>query len=344
MSQPPEPADGVRPVWQPDFAPASDPVVPTSAPQGTPGYGAPDAAYPGPVLQPCYRHAARPTGIGCQRCGRPICPECMVEAPVGYQCPECVAQGRRATRQDRVLRAARGGGRITTGLVAVNVVLWLATLATGGNGSPLLTSLALNPTGSCERDGDLFVGGTAAACAAFGGTWAPGVAEGAVWQVVTSAFMHASPLHIAFNMFALWVLGPQLERLLGAARYLALYGVSALAGSTMVMWFSDPTTTTLGASGALFGLMGALLVIAIRFGGDVRNILFWLGANLLFTVSLAGQISWQGHVGGLLGGLAASALLVDARRGPTPRIRWVALGGVVVALCVAIAVRIVQLA
>ena len=297
MSQPPEPADGVRPVWQPDFAPASDPVVPTSAPQGTPGYGAPDAAYPGPVLQPCYRHAARPTGIGCQRCGRPICPECMVEAPVGYQCPECVAQGRRATRQDRVLRAARGGGRITTGLVAVNVVLWLATLATGGNGSPLLTSLALNPTGSCERDGDLFVGGTAAACAAFGGTWAPGVAEGAVWQVVTSAFMHASPLHIAFNMYALYLLGPALERALGHWRFLTLYLVSGLGGSVASYLFSPIQTSSVGASGAIFGLMAAWVVVHTRLKADVTPVLILLGINVMIGFLMPG-IDWRAHLGG----------------------------------------------
>lgn len=246
----------------------------------------------------------------------------MIAAPVGFQCPECVHAGMRETRQYEVVR--RRPSQVTTlSLIAVNVVLFAATYVTGRLGSPLFSLLALSPVGTCQRGGSIYTGGNPSSCAAFGGEWAPGMADGALWQVISSAFMHLDPLHIGFNMFALWVLGPQLESFLGRARYLGLYLVSALAGSAAVLWFADPTTTTVGASGALFGLMGALVVFARRAGHDVRNILFWVGANLLLTFTVPG-ISWQGHLGGLVGGLlAAMALSRLGKRGPRA---WVALG------------------
>lgn len=246
-------------------------------------------------------------------------------APVGFQCPDCVRTGMRETRQYEVAR--RRPSQVTTvSLLAVNVVLFATTWVTGRVASPLFSLLALTPTGLCERGGGLYTGGTPQTCASFGGNWIPGVADGAWWQLVTSAFMHLDVMHIAFNMFALWVLGPQLEAFLGRGRYLALYFVAAFAGSAAVMWLGSPATTTVGASGALFGLMGALLVVAWRNGGDVRNILFWVGANLLFTFLVAG-ISWQGHLGGLFGGLlAAAAIVVPGRRSQASWIGLAVLG------------------
>lgn len=326
MTQPHDPnPDAPRPGWQPDFqAPNQYPAAPFPTSSG------------GPAYVSCYRHPGRPTAIGCQRCGRPICGECMIEAPVGFQCPECVRSGMRETRQHEVAR--RRPTQVTTvSLIAVNVALFALTFVTGRTDSPLFTALALSPTGTCERGGNLFTGGDAAACAAFGGQWLPGVADGAVWQLLTSAFMHLDVLHIGFNMFALWVLGPQLESFMGRARYLALYLVSAFAGAAAVMWFADPASSTVGASGALFGLMGALLVFAYRGGHDVKNVLFWVGLNLAITFMVPG-ISWQGHLGGLVGGLlSAAAIAALGRRGPRA---WIALGALAVVFVAASLARI----
>ena len=141
----------------------------------------------------------------------------------------------------------------------------------------------------------------------------PGVADGAYWQLLTSAFTHVEVWHIGFNMLALWVLGPQLELAIGRSRFLALYLLSALAGSALVYWLADPAGSTLGASGAVFGLMGALLVLAVKVRGDVRGILTWVGINAVITF-LFPNISWQGHLGGFLGGVLIAALLVYAPR------------------------------
>ena len=135
----------------------------------------------------------------------------------------------------------------------------------------------------------------------------PGVSDGAYWQVVTSMFTHVAVWHIAFNMMALWVLGPQLELAIGRARFLALYFISGLAGSALVLVAGPEYGGTHGASGAVFGLMGALLVVAHKVGGDYRGVLTWIGINFLITFVFVNNISWQGHVGGFLGGLACAA-------------------------------------
>ena len=165
-----------------------------------------------------------------------------------------------------------------------------------------------------------------------------GVADGAWWQLVTSMFAHERIWHIAFNMFALWVLGPQLETAIGRARFLALYLLSGLAGSAVVLWAAPEYSFggTLGASGAIFGLMGALGVLALKVGGDVRGVATWVGINFAFTFLFVRLISWQGHVGGFVGGLLLGAAIVYAPRGPS-RTRW-QLGGILaVAVLVAVA-------
>lgn len=194
----------------------------------------------------CYRHPDRAATISCQRCGKPICTECMVPAPVGFQCPSCVAVGHRQTRQ---LEGRYGGLRTTNPtlssrvLIGTNVALWVAVILTGWGSSFLVRLLALTPVGMCfVNDGsDRYYPdiGSAQLCQALGNTtWADGVASGAYWQLITNAFMHIDIWHIGFNMVALWILGPQLDAVLGRARFLALYFLSALAASTMVLWFS----------------------------------------------------------------------------------------------------------
>ena len=266
----------------------------------------------------CYRHPDRETYIRCQRCDRPICPDCMRDAAVGFQCVECVKQGAKQTRSGRT---AYGGLRPTDasatsiGLIGINVVVWVALVASGGYGSRLFELLALMPGSRCDVQGG-YVVVPESACTVGGGTYVSGVADGAYWQVVTSMFTHVSPLHIAFNMFALWVLGPQLELVVGRVRFLALYFLSGLAGSALVMWAGPQYGGTHGASGAIFGLMAALLVVAYKVGGDVRGILTWIGINFFITFAFVGRISWQGHLGGFLGGLAVAAVLIYAPRPP----------------------------
>jgi membrane associated rhomboid family serine protease len=270
----------------------------------------------------CYRHPQKETWIRCQRCERPICPDCMRDASVGFQCPECVKEGARATRQGK---AVYGGKRLTgnpmattLALIAVNVVVFLAISA---GGAQVLDTLALLPQSS-NRGAQLVTG----------------VSDGAVWQVLTSAFSHEALLHLAFNMLALYFLGPMLEQVLGRVRFLAVYFVSAFTASAAVMLLSNPNGQTLGASGAIFGLMGALVVVAFKVGADLRQILFWLGLNLVFTFYNTGSISWQGHLGGLLGGALTAAIIVYAPRKNREAIQWTGIGLVlVVALGVIVA-------
>jgi len=303
-----------------------------------------------PVAYPCYRHPATATYIRCQRCGRPICGECMISAAVGFQCPECVSEGARQTRQNE---GPYGGARsanpslTTIVLIALNALVWGAITLTGGGLSRLVIRLALSPLGTClsAREATRYYPQTSeAACRLMAdGSWQPGVAEGAYWQLLTSAFTHVEILHIGMNMLALWFLGPSLERALGRARFLAVYLVSALAGSVVVLWLADASTMTLGASGAVFGLIGALLVLAYKVHGDVRSVLIWLGINVVYTFIGPGSISWQGHLGGLLGGVAAAVVVVYAPRQGRARLQWLGLAGLTVLLLVLAVVRVTQL-
>ncbi|HXH80960.1 rhomboid family intramembrane serine protease [Nocardioides sp.] len=296
----------------------------------------------------CYRHAGRETRIRCQRCERPICPECMRDASVGFQCPSCIKEGSKQTRSGRT---AYGGRRsdnpmqTSIVLIGMNLAVWLAILATGWRSSDLINRLALAPRGTCESVSDpssYYPGAPEDVCAAVGGgdgEWVPGVADGAYWQLITSAFTHVDVWHIGLNMLLLWILGPQLESSLGRARFLALYLLSALAGSAVVYWFAAETSATLGASGAGFGLMGALLVVAIKVRGDVRQILIWIGINVVITVVGSQFISWQGHLGGFLGGLAVAAILVYSPRTRRTQVQVLGLVGITFLLVALIVLR-----
>jgi len=274
----------------------------------------------------------------------------MISASVGFQCPQCVSDGARQTRQND---APYGGRRsanpsmTTIVLIAINALVWVAINATGGALSRLVDALALLPVGRCFSVGDpnrwYPEAGQQVCQAMTDGSWQPGVAEGAYWQVLTSAFTHVEVLHLGMNMLALWFLGPSLERALGRVRFLAIYLISALAGSVVVLWLSEASTSTLGASGGVFGLIGALLVLAYKVRGDVRTVLLWLGINVVYTFIGPGSISWQGHLGGLLGGLAAALVVVYAPRAQRSRWQVPGLIGITAVLLVLAAVRILQL-
>ena len=286
----------------------------------------------------CYRHPDRESHIRCQRCERPICPDCMRDAAVGFQCPSCVAEGRKATRSGRT---AFGGLRPTNAsttsgvLIAINAAVWIAILVTGGSGSRLVDLLGLRPNGLCVSGGDGF-DVTQALCNAQSGQWLPGFVDGAYWQVVTAGFTHVTIFHIGFNMFALWVIGPQLELALGRIRFLALYFLSLLTGSAVVLWAAPEFQLTLGASGAIYGLFAALLVVARRVGGDIRQLWVLIGINVFITFAIP-NISWQGHLGGFAGGAAVAAVLVYAPKGPR-RTLFQASGLVVIAALTALAI------
>lgn len=244
------------------------------------------------VLWDCYRHPGRESGVRCRRCERPICPDCMISAPVGFQCPSCVKQAP-AVRSVRTLLARPV---LTLALIAVSVAVFIPTLTGGGAlgpGSQSLTDLlALN-----GRD----------------------VAAGEWWRLVTSGFLHYGLIHVGFNMVILYQLGLMLEPALGRARFAALYTVALLGGAFGALLLT-PEANTAGASGAVYGLMGAALIGMRRRGADLMQsgIGGLLLINLLLTFVIPG-ISIGGHLGGLAGGAAAGGVLFategsDARR------------------------------
>jgi membrane associated rhomboid family serine protease len=270
----------------------------------------------------------------------------MRDAAVGFQCPDCVAEGHKQTRQARTpyggLRASRQGV-VSLTLVAINVAVWLLILATGWQNSPWVFRLSLIPKGLCvatDHPGNYYprVSSEQLCSTTPDGSWV-GLAAGDWWQPLTSMFTHVEVWHIGFNMVALWILGPQLELVLGRLRYTGLYLLSGLVGSAAVYWFSAENVPTLGASGAIFGLMGALLVLALKVGSDVNQLLVWIGINFAITFFAGASISWQGHLGGFLGGIVLAAILAYAPR--ERRTAWQAAGfaGVAILVALAFAVR-----
>jgi len=301
----------------------------------------------------CYRHPERETYIRCQRCDRPICPDCMRDAAVGFQCPSCVVEGAKSTR---TAKTPYGGKRTTNpgvlsiGLIATNVAVWLAIVVSGWQNSSLPYRLALLPTGRCEsldEPGSFYLGATSERLCSVAtnsdGRWVDGVSEGAYWQLLTNGFAHIELWHIGFNMLALWFLGPQLEMVFGRVRFLALYLVSLLSGSALVYWLADEQSATLGASGAVFGLIGALLVVAQKVGGDVRSLLIWLGLNVFITFAVP-NVSWQGHLGGFIGGFLAGLVLVYAPKARRTTLQVAGLSVIAVVVLGAMVARTAVLA
>lgn len=244
----------------------------------------PAQSSPGPLS--CYRHPDRPTALSCTRCGRPACPDCLRSAAVGQQCVDCVQAAAGSVPPARTAAGGllRDGAPVVTyALMAVNIAVYILQMAI----PRLVNRFALIP--------------------------GPVAAWGQYDRLLTSAFMHYGIVHILFNMYALYVLGPQLERHLGRMRFTALYLLSALGGSVVVYLFSPLNAATAGASGAIFGLFGATLVAARRLRLDVRSLIVLIVINLVITFTVPG-ISWQGHIGGLVtGALVAAAYLYAPR-------------------------------
>ena len=223
----------------------------------------------------------------------------MRAASVGFQCPECVAQGAKTVRQPRTTFGGRVTGdtsRVSLALVALNVLVFLLGLLTVENE---LSVRFGNLPGPVTVDGGDSIG----------------VAAGEYYRLLTAAFLHAGVFHIFMNMFALAQLGPVLEQALGRVRFLALYLLSALGGSVLSYLLSSPLQLGVGASGAIFGLFGAYYVVVRRVGGETRSIVTLLVINLVITFAVP-IIDWRAHLGGLLTGAAVAAALAYAPRGP----------------------------
>jgi len=239
----------------------------------------------------CYQHPDRWTGVSCQRCDRPICPTCMRQASVGFQCPECVSQ---AAVSSPVIsgRAALAGSKpvIASVLVALSVVAFLW----GAVSDRAVSAVGLGSFSFFER-------------------WAlypPLVGVGEWWRTITGGFLHAGALHLGMNMLALWIVGRAMEPHIGPARFGAIYATSLIGGSLGVcLMFNSSQGATVGASGAVFGLFGALMVWQWSRGiGPMEGIGPIVLLNLVFTFAIPG-ISVGGHVGGLLTGLVCGAIL-----------------------------------
>ncbi|HYI61299.1 MAG TPA: rhomboid family intramembrane serine protease [Acidimicrobiales bacterium] len=250
-------------------------------------------------VRTCYRHPDRVAGIVCQRCDRPICPSCMHQAAVGFHCPDCANRG--AQKVYRGPAALRTRPLVTQALIGVNLAVFLLDLVTRGmapwtTGGQLLAVRGWG--GGIQADGLLL------------GSFVPEEP----WRLVAGGFLHGGLLHVGLNMWSLFVVGSVLEPALGRLRFSALYGASLLAGSLGVV-LASPTSPTVGASGAIFGLMGALLLVARERNIDLvrSGLLPIVGFNLAITF-LSPGLSVGGHLGGLAGGLAFGAVLVHGRR------------------------------
>ncbi|WP_123524883.1 rhomboid family intramembrane serine protease [Streptomyces sp. 840.1] len=267
--------------------------------QQPPGEQNASAPVDGPVT--CYRHPGRETAVRCTRCDRPICPDCMVSASVGFQCPDCVRQGSGTGHSPAAARPRTiAGGSIaadprliTKILLGINLAVFVAVLAN----SALVDDLVL------LGRANFYYGGPP-----------EGVAEGQWYRLVTSMFLHQEVWHIAFNMLGLWWLGGPLEAALGRARFIALYMLSGLAGSALTYWLAAPNQPSLGASGAIFGLLGATAVLMRRLNYNMRPVFALLAINLIITFNPWGGIAWQAHVGGLIAGTLIAIGMVHAPR------------------------------
>ena len=264
----------------------------------------------------CYRHSDRVSYISCTRCGRPVCPDCMVAAPVGFQCRACVA----SAASETVTPTTVAGGQyianpaVTYALIGINLAIFLLQYLGGIK----------------EVAGDW-------------GMWPVGIAVGGEWwRLLTGAFLHGSLLHIAFNMYILFALGPTLERVLGHGRYLLLYVLAALGGGVASYAFSEMRTVSVGASGAIFGLMAALIVAGRRMRYDIKQVVILLGINVVIGF-MAPNVDWRAHLGGLVTGAAVAAVLVYAPR--AHRNLWQTLGvlGILGVLIVATMWRTAQI-
>lgn len=241
----------------------------------------------------------------------------MRSAAVGFQCPSCVKEGAASVRAPKASYGGRAVARptVTFALLGLNVLVFLVTTATGtglalgGGSSAVFEKLALAPTTHCTRV-------VAGLCDATG----PGVAQGEYFRLLTSTFLHFGILHIALNMYCLFLLGPALEAAFGRLRFAALYLLSGLSGATLSYALGPSYEQAAGASGAVFGLFAAFYVLQRRRGGEVTQIVTTIAINLAISFAASSFIDWRGHVGGLVGGGLVAVAFVYSPAGSR---RWI---------------------
>jgi membrane associated rhomboid family serine protease len=268
----------------------------------------------------CYRHPDRETFVKCQRCGRPICGECQTLAPVGVHCPECVREARGSAASSarpigrRFASALRPSGRpiVTYTIIGLCLVIYLVQFLTGDTSSPVTTLFWYAPVQTASEP----------------------------WRMLTSIFLHESPLHVLLNMYSLFLVGPALEAMLGRIRYLALFLIAGFGGSVGVLLIATPNVAVLGASGAIFGLFGAYFLIARRLGGNATQFLVVIVLNLVIGFIPGFGIAWQAHVGGLITGLAIAFVYLETRARSRRPAQVLLTAGVAVLLIAATYVKV----
>jgi len=271
----------------------------------------------------CYRHPDRQSFVLCQRCGRTICGECQTPAAVGVVCPECMREQRQSmTAAERRASRRWGGGPsvqavvrsgapvVTYALIGISVFVYILQWVV----PPLTTMLQY-----------------AGAYSYPSGSLGPTIAF-EPWRMLTAVFVHSTSLifHILLNMYSLWLFGRALEPMLGRGRFLALYLISGFAGSLGVLLLASPVQAVVGASGAIFGLMGAILVIQRRLGGNITGLLVLVGINLVIGFIPGFNVAWQAHLGGLIGGALVGLIYYETRKRNQNGLQI----GLLVALCV----------
>lgn len=290
-----------------------------TASQPDPGAG----AAPAPV---CYRHSGRETWVACVRCERPICPDCMNAASVGFQCPNCVAEGAKSVRSARTVfggSLAGAQGAVTKALMVANVAVFVITVLVGiAEAGPAGAMRVI--TGSATRVHELFAShGIDVYTAGLGGPVVErrrvDVFQGELYRLVTAGFLHYGVLHLLLNMWVLNIFGREVERLVGRWRFLVLYVLCGVGGTVCALLLA-PEGALAGASGSVFGLFGAMLLFLKKLKLNPQQIVLLIVLNFAFGFFISGNtginVSWQGHLGGLITGLLAGGVLAYAPRGP----------------------------
>ncbi|KQW04995.1 rhomboid family protein [Leifsonia sp. Root4] len=253
----------------------------------------------------CYRHPSRQSFVLCQRCGRTICPDCQTVGAVGVTCPECMSEQRASAPRTKSALLTRMTGQgapvVTYSLIGITLLIFV---------------LQVLPVIGAQVTGALWYAGVYS----HPGSFEP-------WRMITAMFVHSTGFifHVLLNMYTLWIFGQLLEQLLGRWRFLALYLIGGFAGSVGVLLLSDPLTPVVGASGAIFGLMGAFLVIQRRLGGDAKQLLVLVGINLVIGFIPGMNIAWQAHLGGLIGGAIVGLIFVETRKRDQQKLQIVLL-------------------
>jgi len=259
------------------------------------------------VNNTCFRHTDSEAYVSCGRCDRKICPDCMISAPVGFQCPECVSSANVSVPKTKFGGSFNSVPKVTRAILFTCVGIYALSLVLGS----FTLKFGMIPAA---------------------------IAQGEWWRLLTSTLLHGSFLHLLFNMYALYWLGPQLERSLGHVRFAALYILSALGGSVASYWFSDLNTISVGASGAIFGLITATIVIGRQMRIDVSQLVVLLGINVVIGFAQPG-IDWRAHFGGAVTGAAVAYLYTKGTRLNRDQIHRIGVAGIFAVLVLATLAR-----